>query len=100
MKSDLRISESATNAANSSAMNPENVIETGRGGITYSTYHEVIVWELRAAIERYFEFLWQIHWKQEQGNELYLAPIEQRRLPIVVLSSTLPNKFNLCSNYP
>ena len=92
-------SSHATNAADRSAMNAENVIKPGSGGIAYSTYHEVIVWELRAAIERYFEYLWELYWKQQQGNELYLVPIEQRRLPIVVLSSTLLEcaiNFYLC----
>jgi hypothetical protein len=81
-------------------MNPEKAITPGPGGIAYGTYHEVIEWELRAAIERYFEFLWELHWKQRQGDNLYLVSIEQRRLPITIFSCTLLEcaiNFYLCT---
>jgi len=80
-------------------MNPEKTITPGPGGIAYGTYHEVIERELRASIERYFEFLWELHWKQKQGDESYLVPIEQRRLPVIILSCTLLEcaiNFYLC----
>ncbi len=83
-----------------SAMNPEKVILSEHKGIAFSTYHEVIEWELRAAIGRYFDFLWELHWKEQQGNELYLIPIEQHRLPIIILSCTLLEcviNFYLCT---
>jgi len=81
-------------------MNPEKAILSEHKGIAFSTYYEVIEWELRAAIERYFDFSWELHWKEQQKNELYLIPIEQRRLPIIILSCTLLEcaiNFYLCT---
>lgn len=69
-------------------------------GITFSTYHEVIVWELRAAIERYFEYWEKMIWNEQSELQSHLAPIEQHRLPIVVLSCTLLEcaiNFYLCT---
>src|SRR5580698_9808919 len=68
--------------------------------LAFSTYHEAIVWELRAAIERYFDFWENLHWKQEEACELHLGPVEQHRLPIIILSCTLLEciiNFYLCT---
>src|ERR1700722_17331711 len=82
------------------AMNSENPFESDFKEMSFSTYHEVIVWELRAAIGRYFDFLEDLAWKEERENVLYLGTMEQHRLPIIILSCTLLEhaiNFYLCT---
>jgi len=57
--------------------------------IAYSAYHEIIVYELRAAIRRYSDQWEDMLWKGLKNSELHAPQIEQYRLPIVVLSCTL-----------
>ena len=68
--------------------------------IEFSTYHEIIVFELRAATRRYFEVWEDVLDKAESERPAYAANVEQCRLPIVVLSCTLLESainFYLCS---
>ena len=65
----------------------------------YSDYHDVIAWELRAAIKRYYETWEVIMEKEPSEREPWTTAIEQRRLTIVVLSSALLEcaiNFYLC----
>src|SRR6267142_3783497 len=57
--------------------------------IGFSTYHEVIACELRAALRRYFEKWDEISDKPEAEQPLYDSTIEQYRISIIVLSSAL-----------
>jgi len=81
-------------------MNPASAIPSEPKEIVSSSYHEVIAWELRAAIRRYFEYWEYLFWKEQRPPGIYLAAIEQRRLPVVVFSCMfLENVINfyLCT---
>jgi hypothetical protein len=68
--------------------------------MTYSDYHEVIAWELRDAIKRYFTTWETILEKPQSERELWTKAIEQRRLTVVILSSALLEcaiNFYLCT---
>jgi hypothetical protein len=55
----------------------------------FSTYHEVISYELRAALTRYFEKWDEIKDKPEADQPLYDSTIEQYRISVIVLCSAL-----------
>jgi len=57
--------------------------------ISFSTYYDVIAYELRASIRRYFELWESLFWKGQQQNPMCLFDVERKRLPIIVLSCTL-----------
>lgn len=55
----------------------------------FSTYHEIIADELRAALRRYFEQWDEILDKPEAERPLHDATIEQYRISIIILCSVL-----------
>jgi hypothetical protein len=57
--------------------------------IGFSTYHELIADELRAALRRYFDKWDQILDKPEAEQPLYKSTIEQYRISVIVLCSAL-----------
>src|SRR5262245_33790702 len=54
-----------------------------------SDYHEVIAWELRDAVRRYYQTWEEIPEKEKPEQKLWAKSIEQRRLTIIVLSAAL-----------
>jgi hypothetical protein len=64
----------------------------------FSTYHEIIIVELRHAIRRYFD-LWEDILDREEGHGWFIGDIEARRISVIVLSSALVEyvaNFFLC----
>jgi hypothetical protein len=55
----------------------------------YSTYHEVISWELRHAVRRYYEEWENIMCLEAASRSMHTVPIEQKRLAVILLSSCL-----------
>jgi hypothetical protein len=55
----------------------------------FSTYHEIIADELRAALRRYFEKWDEILDRPEAERPLYDTTIEQYRISVIVTAVTL-----------
>lgn len=60
-----------------------------RKEIHYSTYHDVIGAELRAALGRYHEKWEEVLGEEPAKRTIYLSTIERHRLSVVILSCTL-----------
>jgi hypothetical protein len=68
--------------------------------LAFSTYHDVIVAELRASIRRYNDHWEDVLWKGWEQNEFCSPTVERFRLPVFVLSCTLLENvinFYLCT---
>jgi hypothetical protein len=57
--------------------------------IAFDDYHQIIAWELRAAIARYYDRWEEILDKDEQEREFWTSTIEQARIGVVVFSCAL-----------
>lgn len=68
--------------------------------MAYSTYHEIIAWELRAALRRYNDTWEDLLFKEENEQQRFLTTVEHHRVTIVVLSCALLESvinFYLCT---
>lgn len=65
----------------------------------FSDYHDVISWELKDAIKRYFEIWEDVLDREKPERERWANSVEQRRLSVIVLSALLTEaaiNFYLC----
>jgi hypothetical protein len=66
----------------------------------FSTYHEIIAWELRHSIRRYADMWISVLCKEPTEHQLYGQSMEQMRLSVVVFASCLLESsinFFLCT---
>lgn len=68
--------------------------------MAYDDYHEVIGWELRAAVRRYYDKWEEVLNMDEQDRKAWISAVEQSRVSIVVLATALAEyviNFYICT---
>jgi hypothetical protein len=68
--------------------------------MAFSTYHEIIAWELRGALSRYYETWLEVTCKGAVEGHGFITKVEQCRLVVVVLTCALVEhviNFYLCT---